>query len=168
MDVVFQDQARDRREQERQRKFRDRFVAETPPWYHGAHPPRLHAAGHRRRDVAVLEPDSERRLGMAIGYPDRAVRQLDRVGRASLHPASPGEGTGDDLQAPLHGASPVLHPSRSHLSRAQGMARAVVSALRAARLRAGRAAAGLAAGAIDFGECRLHHSFHDGGLLSHV
>jgi hypothetical protein len=36
MDVVFQDQARDRREQERQRKFRDRFVAETPSWYHGA------------------------------------------------------------------------------------------------------------------------------------
>jgi hypothetical protein len=37
MDVVFQDAARDRREQERQREFRQRFVAETPAWYHGAY-----------------------------------------------------------------------------------------------------------------------------------
>src|SRR6266576_675059 len=36
MDVVFQDAGRDRREQQRQRQFRDRFIAETPPWYHGA------------------------------------------------------------------------------------------------------------------------------------
>lgn len=36
MDVVFQDASRDRREQERQRLFRDKFIAETPPWYHGA------------------------------------------------------------------------------------------------------------------------------------
>lgn len=36
MDVVFQNESRDRREQERQRQFRDRFIAETPPWYHGA------------------------------------------------------------------------------------------------------------------------------------
>ena len=36
MDVVFQDASRDRREQERQRQFRERFLAETPPWYHGA------------------------------------------------------------------------------------------------------------------------------------
>jgi hypothetical protein len=36
MDVVFQDASRDRREQERQQIFRDKFVAETPPWYHGA------------------------------------------------------------------------------------------------------------------------------------
>ena len=36
MDVAFQDAGRDRREQERQRQFRDRFLAETPPWYHGA------------------------------------------------------------------------------------------------------------------------------------
>lgn len=36
MDVVFQDAARDRREQERQRLFQQKFVAETPSWYHGA------------------------------------------------------------------------------------------------------------------------------------
>lgn len=36
MDVVFQDATRDRREQERQRQFRDKFIAETPRWYHGA------------------------------------------------------------------------------------------------------------------------------------
>jgi hypothetical protein len=35
MDVTFQDAARDHREQERQRLFRQRFVAETPSWYHG-------------------------------------------------------------------------------------------------------------------------------------
>jgi hypothetical protein len=35
MDVIFQDAARDRREQERQRLFRQTFIAETPPWYHG-------------------------------------------------------------------------------------------------------------------------------------
>lgn len=36
MDVVFQDATRDRREQERQQQFRNKFIAETPPWYHGA------------------------------------------------------------------------------------------------------------------------------------
>jgi hypothetical protein len=36
MDVVFQDANRDRREQECQKLFRQRFIAETPPWYHGA------------------------------------------------------------------------------------------------------------------------------------
>ncbi len=35
MNVLFQDASRDHREQERQRLFRQRFVAETPPWYHG-------------------------------------------------------------------------------------------------------------------------------------
>jgi hypothetical protein len=37
MEVVFQDAARDHREQERQRLFREKFLAETPPWYHGAY-----------------------------------------------------------------------------------------------------------------------------------
>ncbi|AWB25739.1 MULTISPECIES: sterol desaturase family protein [Methylobacterium] len=36
MTPVFQSPERDRREQERQSTFRERFVAETPPWYHGA------------------------------------------------------------------------------------------------------------------------------------
>jgi hypothetical protein len=36
MAIVFQDAARDRREQERQRLFRQKFIEETPPWYHGA------------------------------------------------------------------------------------------------------------------------------------
>ncbi|OIQ64853.1 hypothetical protein GALL_535960 [mine drainage metagenome] len=36
-------------------------------------PPCLHPAGDRRRDVAVLEPDSQRGLGVAPGHPDRAV-----------------------------------------------------------------------------------------------
>jgi hypothetical protein len=35
VDVVFQDAARDDREQKRQHLFRQRFVAETPSWYHG-------------------------------------------------------------------------------------------------------------------------------------
>ena len=33
---AFQSAERDLREQERQRAFRAKFVAETPPWYHGA------------------------------------------------------------------------------------------------------------------------------------
>ena len=35
MDVVFQDENRDLREQRRQEVFRQKFVEETPPWYHG-------------------------------------------------------------------------------------------------------------------------------------
>jgi len=37
MEVVFQDAARDHREQERQRLFREKFLAETPHWYHGVY-----------------------------------------------------------------------------------------------------------------------------------
>ena len=36
MDVVFQDKSRDLRESQRQKVFRQKFVEETPPWYHGA------------------------------------------------------------------------------------------------------------------------------------
>ena len=80
MDVVFQDQARDRREQERQRKFRDRFVAETPPWYHGA----LHLAFTLLVTGAAMrlcwQPNPERRLGMATGDPIRARSAIGSSG----------------------------------------------------------------------------------------
>lgn len=35
MSGIVQDPARDRREQERQARYRKKFVEETPPWYHG-------------------------------------------------------------------------------------------------------------------------------------
>lgn len=35
MTGIVQDPARDRREQERQARYRKKFVEETPPWYHG-------------------------------------------------------------------------------------------------------------------------------------
>ncbi|GAC1327147.1 MAG: hypothetical protein NVSMB26_00520 [Beijerinckiaceae bacterium] len=37
MTIAFQSPERDLREQERQKSFRTRFIAETPSWYHGAY-----------------------------------------------------------------------------------------------------------------------------------
>lgn len=37
MQAIIQDPRRDQREQERQAKFRQKFVEETPNWYHGAY-----------------------------------------------------------------------------------------------------------------------------------
>src|SRR5215471_17422316 len=111
MNVVFQDASRDHREQERQRLFRQKFVAETPPWYHGTIHLGLHAARDRRNTVVLLDPHRRGEMGMAAGHPYRAVRQLGGMGGAPLRPASSGQGTGDDLQAALRGASPVLYPS---------------------------------------------------------
>ncbi|MGL4243597.1 MAG: fatty acid hydroxylase family protein, partial [Beijerinckiaceae bacterium] len=36
MEAIVQDPKRDQREQERQARFKVKFVEETPPWYHGA------------------------------------------------------------------------------------------------------------------------------------
>lgn len=36
MEAIVQDPRRDQREQERQARFKVKFVEETPPWYHGA------------------------------------------------------------------------------------------------------------------------------------
>jgi hypothetical protein len=111
MDVAFQDAGRDRREQERQRLFRDKFIAETPPWYHGA----IHL-GFTLLVTGAAMWLCWRHIQNA-GWEWLLVIPIALFGnwiewaahRYILPP--PGEGAGDDLQAPLHGASPVLHPS---------------------------------------------------------
>ena len=168
MDVVFQDQARDRREQERQRQFRDRFVAETPTWYHGA----LHLGFTLVVTGATMwlcwshiqNAGWEWLLVIPIALFGNWIEWAAH--RYILHRPVKGLEMIYKRHCTVHHQFFTHHDLTYHGP--QGMARAVVSALCPARLRAGRAAARLVAGAIDFGKCRLHHGFHDGSLLSHV
>jgi hypothetical protein len=168
MDVVFQDSDRDRREQQRQRLFRDKFVAETPPWYHGA----LHlgftllVTGYAmwlcwtRIHNAGLEWLLVIPIALFGNWIEWAAH------RYILHRPVKGLEMIYKRHCTVHHQFFTHHDLTYHGHKEW---RALfVSAVRAARFRAGRAAARVPARRADLGQCRLHHRVHDGGLLSDV
>ena len=65
---------------ERQRKFREKYVAEISPWYNGLLHIGVTYGGRHRGDRLVREPDAEPDLGVAADRAGGDRRQLRRVG----------------------------------------------------------------------------------------